>query len=719
MALHLKTANYLKDLRTNRPARPTGSRPLPGKANSSTTDHQDGLPPRAASAFSMYRQNSPPEEEPRAGSALSHRRTTSHFNDSGPVGRPLAQEPQMTSVRKHVFPSQIFSRPVAASPVPSYRESGHRRHEKEEARDLRDALQDMSVDDDVRVHQAAQDEATELVWMHQNPSLAYKNPYAPYQNPDAGSRASIRSQSRRSSGSLTNKFRHSIGSSGSSSNPSSPEFADATLNTTAHRRSSLSTISKKNRRVNFALPGEEPPKVAEASGTSERTRQVSGDSSKGVFRNPDDHIYEEPVDLAKEVAEPAPDFSKSDSSALRNKPRNALPRANKPLPWLRDRKTGQGSVRDRISQFDIHKNPPTQSRNPTYMENDPLPPTPPSSREEEVPTKDGKEIRSDDIRAATSKRLKDRSQNLPMPSAVSDRMGRPIVSFDPKWQPSDRPKQDEQSPTARGSAPPAPPIPTIEVAPSIEVTPTVEVTPSIEVSQPPPVPVINVPDIQEPTISEMTEPPQPNKWSSGSKQQPTASQNYRVPPARQSSEPQNRWRTPYSRSGVPTARCESCSHSISGKIVTAGGSRFHPECFICFHCHTALECVAFYEEPLASRAERLENNPNESHVPRFYCHLDFHELFSPRCKSCKTPIEGEVVVACGAEWHVGHFFCAECGDVSSPLRSFSRGLFQYSDHFDSPLTQRLLSWRKTALLGVSSAMVVVRPLGAWAVSSTF
>jgi hypothetical protein len=25
-----------------------------------------------------------------------------------------------------------------------------------------------------------------------------------------------------------------------------------------------------------------------------------------------------------------------------------------------------------------------------------------------------------------------------------------------------------------------------------------------------------------------------------------------------------------------------------------------------------------------------------------------------------------VVVACGAEWHVGHFFCAECGDVRFP-----------------------------------------------------
>ncbi|KAK5797773.1 hypothetical protein VI817_004064 [Penicillium citrinum] len=650
-----KTANYLKDLRTNRPARPTGSRPLPGKSSRSTTDLQDDLPPRAASAFSMYRQNSPPkEEEPRAGSALSHRRTTSHITESGPIGRPLAQEPQSTTVRKHVFPSQVFSRPVAASPVPSYRESGQRRHEKEEARELRDALQDMNVqDDDFRIHQAAQDEATELVWMHQNPGLAFKNPYAPYHNPDAGSQASARSQPRRSSGSLTNRFRHSVGSSGSSSNPSSPESAEATLDSTARRRSSLNANPKKNRRVNFALPGEELPKAQVPDGV-DRSRKVSGDSSRGIFRNPDDHIYEEPVDSTKEESEPRPNFSRSDSSALRNTPRNALPRVNKPLPWLRDRKSREGSVRDRISQFDIHKNPPTQSNNPAYMRNDPLPPTPPSSREENIPTKDGKEIRSDDIRAATSKRLKDRSEKLPMPSAVSDRMGRPIVSFDPKWYPSDQPKPVEPSP--------APPIPTTEVAPSIEVTPTVEVTPSIEVSQPPPVPVIHVPDIQEPTISEMTQPPQNSERPLKPRQQPAVQQNRQGLPTRQQSEPQSRSYTPYSRSGVPTARCESCSHSISGKIVTAGGSRFHPECFICFHCSTALECVAFYEEPVASRTERLEGDPNESHVPRFYCHLDFHELFSPRCKSCKTPIEGEVVVACGAEWHVGHFFCAECGD---------------------------------------------------------
>lgn len=562
------------------------------------------------------------------------------------------------SVRKNVFPSQVFSRPVAASPVPSYRESRQRHREKEEARSLRDALQEMDIEDDVRIHHAAQDEATELVWMHQNPGQQFKNPYAPYRNPDTKRDGSIRSQSQKSSGS-SNKFRHSIASTGSSSGPSSPEFADS-HDSKERRRSSLAGNLKKNLKVNFALPGEETPQTNVDAGPKHRT--VSADSSKGVFRNPDDHIYEEPNDPVKETAEAKPDFSRSDSSALQNKPRNALPRATKPLPWLRDRKSN-GSVRDKISQFDIHKNPPSQSRNPSYIRNAPAPSPPPTQKQPPVPMRDGKEIRSDDIRAATSKRLGDRSEKLPMPSAVSDRFGRPIVSFDPKWQPSDQPKPIRQNPAGRDSASPAPaPAPApAPLVPSIEIA-----APSIEVSepQPPPIPVINVPDIKEPTISEFSEPAQ--QQSKSARPLPSANGHRQAPPRRQAQDPQSRSHTPYTRPGVPTASCESCSTGISGKIVTAGGCRFHPECFTCFHCQTPLECVAFYEEPEASRAERLANAPEEDNgVPRFYCHLDFHEMFSPRCKSCKTPIEGEVVVACGAEWHVGHFFCAECGDVCS------------------------------------------------------
>ncbi|KAJ5138641.1 uncharacterized protein N7515_003489 [Penicillium bovifimosum] len=647
-----QVATYLKDLRANRPARPTGSRPYPGRSAVSTTNLPDNLPPRASSAFSMH---GPVEDEiddhPRSGSAMSHRRTNSYAPGGGGVGRPLAQEPRTHSIRKNTYPTQIHSRviPIPASPVPSYREGGQRRQEKEEARALREALQRMDVQDDVDLHRAAQDEATELVWMHQNPGKQFKNPYAPYYNPDAN--AASQNRVGKGSGSLTNKSDKSPGSSISSDGNSSPE--------SLRKRSSLAGSTKKNLKVNFKLPDEEPERPA-----GPRTRTVSDDSSKGIFRNPNDKIYEETTDVQKQHDE-KPAFSKSDPSALKNKPRNALGRVPRPLPWLQNRAQST-PITDKISRFETQNDPPTQPRNagstrhesatppPSqshnagYTRNEGASPTPPPSeqKDEAFPPNEARERRGDDIRAATSKRRSDRSEKLPMPSAVSDRAGRPIVSFDKTWKPSDQPKPERPS------------LPVIEVA-----APTIEVSaPSIEVSEAAPIPVINVPDIKVPTISEIET---ASKQTNQSVPQPTRSsptkQNFPKP---QGSESQNRWHTPYTRSGVPTASCELCSLPISGKIVTAGGCRFHPECFTCFHCHTALECVAFYQEPESSRNERLatEVDDHDARVPRFYCHLDFHEMFSPRCKSCKTPIEGEVVVACGAEWHVGHFFCAECGD---------------------------------------------------------
>jgi hypothetical protein len=50
------------------------------------------------------------------------------------------------------------------------------------------------------------------------------------------------------------------------------------------------------------------------------------------------------------------------------------------------------------------------------------------------------------------------------------------------------------------------------------------------------------------------------------------------------------------------------------------------------------------------------------HRLRYFCHLDWHELYAPKCKHCKTPILGEHTIALGEHWHFGHFFCAECGD---------------------------------------------------------
>ncbi|KAF2632340.1 hypothetical protein BU25DRAFT_149577 [Macroventuria anomochaeta] len=228
-------------------------------------------------------------------------------------------------------------------------------------------------------------------------------------------------------------------------------------------------------------------------------------------------------------------------------------------------------------------------------------------------------------------------------------------------------------PTISVNEPPASrPIPTIN-APSISVTPSV---PATSVSEP------------TPSTRPLPDPRNYTKKPFGAAPPISTSQPSR-PPLSTRPLPASA-RTHWTPTSVRTgAQCTHCALPISGRIVSAGGCRFHPECFSCYQCGEKLECVAFYPEPSAKHAARvdrmrarqrgediaflpgwetaekmreLEEQDGLDEAPRFYCHLDFHECFSPRCKSCKTPIEGEVVVACGAEWHPGHFFCAQCGD---------------------------------------------------------
>ena len=297
------------------------------------------------------------------------------------------------------------------------------------------------------------------------------------------------------------------------------------------------------------------------------------------------------------------------------------------------------------------------------------------------------EIRGDDIRAATSMKKKDRSPQLPTPVAVSDQPGRPIVSFDRTWRPSsDSPRNSHDSPrpvirlaesprTSRDVERPLPrPLPSInEPVNSAPAVPTINF-PDDDAG----IPIINVESDTGPSIS-VSAPKEPMAAKPAARPLPrplprhAATTPTMLPSTRTS-------RLPWLNGGttaIPTVSCSSCALPISGRIVTASGSsdstsslraRFHPECFSCNHCSTPLECVSFYPEPDNKRAERLEAEDIEPGSPeadmdiRFYCHLDFHEMFSPRCRSCKTPIEGQVIVAAGGEYHVGHFFCAECGD---------------------------------------------------------
>lgn len=557
--------------------------------------------------------------------------------------------------------------------------------EREEARSIRDALEEMDLKDEERLQCAAQDEATELVRNHQLHGLPKQSPYSPYHNPDVNTpnrfrhhleksghakRQSFDGYREASRGNFQPEGRRSTSESSGGSGTDSANGVPAKDPHVSEGAGSLSV--KKNKgslrrghKVNFALPPEvNPPGLGQQKNGAQR-RNVSNGSSKGIFRNPDDYIYEEPEETSvkndSQTKRPA-------IPALTSKSRNSLPRGARPLPERSETAFG----RKRPSIFDIHKNRPTQSRNPLYTSNTkPQPAQEPKDKTADTtPKKDGIEIRSEDIRAATSMRMKDRSHKLPMPSAVSDRPGRPIVSFDPNWKSqedksetdSSKEHQDKASDEFVKHVSPSPPV-AINVSdtssiPSINVANEETSPPSISVSAAAP-PIAAMEPIGDRSARPLPEPGSKIQEDSNSK------------PANRSS--RSSWISPYIRTGVPSAACATCGLQISGRIVTACGSRFHPECFKCHHCNTGLECVAFYQEPDTKRSERLENadpGDEEAKSMRFYCHLDFHELFSPRCKSCKTPIEGEVIVACGAEWHVGHFFCAECGDPFNSTTPF-------------------------------------------------
>lgn len=781
---------------------------------------------------------------------LAHRRTMSFLSSSSNSGHSRSGSgsgaPRPGSIVVSTVPGTgaevtvtTEQPPLRGKPEPvPYRERNSRWQEREEVRSIRNAMEQMDLlcDDNAgaapaaagpvdpeeeRIHSAAQQEAAELVLSHQTVGLPKLNPLAPYRNPDlnAASRkrmsfplpgpawnqglgdenqesrgmARIRGQAqshRQAQGQGQQQQQSTAGDDlplkpalSSSVRLSKTPATDGTVPITQNN-----SIRKKGR-VNFALPLDSASSdlAQRRHGSTGGRRVSSGDSSKGVFRNPEDHIFEEepqpepqpataPAPAPAAAAQPsAPEGGRGEhhrlSSVLRTTARNSMmPRGARPLP-----ESSSSLFRKRLSLFENHghnnddghkyksksaSNPQprhSDAADPLYTSN-PAPPlpsptmttTPHSSSSSfttssnsstavdenaapapaPVPTRDGLEIRSDDIRAATSMRLKDRSAKLPTPVAVSDRPGRPIVSFDRSWTAAGAGERPQADGTRAGPKPVgargvgggtarrsmwagnaaddglASTMPAISVVAGADTngngnggnakTPVINVNggsspesesrasaPSINVAvtpaDPSPVRTKDVPVIKAapPSIGEMQPVPPMSGHHSSSSITPTTTTTTTTTTT---SATKPKYYSPYTRAGIPTAACDACGLPISGRIVTAGSARqrFHPECFTCHHCATQLEHVAFYEEPVATRAARLaelQSPPAEvaaaaAREPRFFCHLDFHELFSPRCKSCRTPIEGEAVVALGADWHPGHFFCAECGepfDATTPF----------------------------------------------------
>lgn len=645
-------------------------------------------------------------------------------------------------------PESAPPNPSIVVPSATYLERGQRWMEKEEAYSLRQAMDDMDLkdeqrspdnEDDKTLFDAAQNEASELVWQHLNgvkppePGTPYR--YKPHLRKDSYAHARAASLTRQGSevsatGLARDGARSASGSSSNSSGRASPENATQG-NHDQPRKSSVESFRQSR---TSGVP---------RSGTSNRRRSSMKRNISGEIQKPfsGDQIWEEPEGSSD--TNPRLPKHPGSSQPLGTKTRGPL---NTTMESTDAETAPVPADTKPLSRFDIHKNPPTQSRNPAYTSNSPFNRPRPNR---DVPKKNGVEIRGDDIREATSMRLKDRSERLPTPSAVSDRPGRPIVSFDKSWKAPEEAATDsapEESArvhpglgqTRAGPSqdqPPAP-VPVITVAPAIPAStppstaqqqqrqqrhrqeqprgaapgpppiPSIHVdsggsggvpqVPSISISAddgPPAVPTIVTPPDDGnapaapaiPTITTPEDEPQGVARPSSSRPLPTpqGARRSMQPHPQGGHVPGGHWsRAPAPTGNRATATCHECRHPIEGRYIALRGvaERFHPSCFRCHTCGTGLEALEISPEPDAFRSERLARiqsrangealpeNPGQTMAEdgddrlRFYCHLDWHELFAPRCAHCTTPILGDHVVALGKHWHHGHFFCAECGD---------------------------------------------------------
>jgi paxillin len=540
--------------------------------------------------------------------------------------------------------------------------------EKQEAHSLTRALQEKDTREEARVYSAAQQEAAHLMWKHQNP-------HAPYANPDFDFRQHLRKGSHARSQSI-DPFQelhvHKRGSSdvvdsptGGSRNVSSGSNATTSTQSSGSRygmstndsgvRHAHSGSLRERAIASFSLPMKKSRRSSGHRSSGHGSRKASDESSAAPFSNPEDRIYEEPEE-AQEASHP----QQQDSQLpLRAKSRNTS-----------YGKVTQGTDLDTLAK-------PTTA--------------PFSAPKPGLRYKNGIEVRGDDIRAATSMKLKDRSPRLPQPSVVSDRPGRPIISFEPNFyakraDASSKPDQPAASPS--GHIPSSMPLGSEKsnrsssealqgTVPQIQV----EGIPSISISSE------AEPEVETPAILVNGSDALPRNPRTSFDERAKNPPRFDLPrEAREPLSKRSHW-SPALANRRTQAQCASCALGIEGKIVSAAGERFHPECFTCYQCGELLECVAFYPEPEKARSERLQRHADQlagqrvsgrsecvsddgDPSLRFYCHLDFHEKFSPRCRNCKTPIEGKVIVACGGEWHEGHFFCAECGDPFDPTIPF-------------------------------------------------
>ncbi|KAK1915461.1 hypothetical protein P3342_003271 [Pyrenophora teres f. teres] len=464
---------YLQDLRTNRPARPTGARPAPAHFNTwsnrasnrmsdshTVASLQRTFADHAADADARPASSHEPKRHSRTPSKLSIDEVV-----KGP-GRPVVQPPRGRNTSRSSSPSRISS--------VQYREREQRQVEQDEARAIRVAMEDLELAQEEKLFEAARDEAAEWcgsIAIHMLPKITQMHLIP------------IRDLQRANS---KLRKRHSMSSAASGSRSSSLQSNGQGGSTDTSASNTSSTKGKKDESPALAKAISDLPDFKQRRRSSGARRTTSG----SLFQNPNDQIYEEP----EEEAPPAPvrkpavtaEPPKSEKLPLGIR-RNPFMRFQsiKGNPMMRSN-TDPTMASKRLDRYEIQKNPPTQSRNAAYTLNsgEAKPAEPAKADVENVPEvkmKDGKEIRSDELRAATGFRLKDRSPKLPTPTAVSDAPGRPIVSFKKDWNIIELKEEISAVPdlTPRPLNPNKSGPPPLEHAATAPVVPTISLAPDV------------------------------------------------------------------------------------------------------------------------------------------------------------------------------------------------------------------------------------------------
>lgn len=443
-------AAYLAGLRENRVNRPGGARPLP--PSSSTKTHRDSTEKLATGRPSL------------GNTSLLSEASSNHQRTQSDVPKPRGSRPSfapslasrystVSSIGRDYYPENPTPPPIRPGevvPSATYIERGQRWMEKEEAVSLReamDAMDSMNVkdedkdkqedgeqgEDESRIYNAALDEAAELVWQHQHgikppePGAPYR--YKPHLRKDSYAHARAASAGKYGSDiGATGLARDSIRSfSGSSSGSDRASEAGSPRESMDQQRTYSMGSTKSKSSKTYGTLGGAPRSSSGSRRLSSLKRNISGEVEKPFSG---DQIWEEPESMTSDRSSRQPRLPEV-TKPLGLKSRGVPNRVSFAPDSAPDSSTPPPTVPAKpVSRFEIHKNPPSQSRNPAYTRNSPF--DSPRTSQDSIPKKNGMEVRGDDIKLATSMRLKDRSPKLPIPSAVSDSPGRPIKKRSPE-----------------------------------------------------------------------------------------------------------------------------------------------------------------------------------------------------------------------------------------------------------------------------------------------